>query len=117
MLGPSAPDPTVEWDGSSPYVCDGPVNRRIQGTHATFATGAAVTVSGACSLELVDVHLSAPVAIAASSGNVVVNQSEITGSVHAIEASGSAFVTLSLTTVHGPVQQTDHAYVNVGPAH
>jgi hypothetical protein len=108
---------TVEsdWDGTEPFTCGGSRSVRIEGVRAAFTEGTAIKAAGSCRLELVDVEVSAPVAIeAAASARVTVRGGRITGTEFAAKAGASSRIVFEGTTVEGETKAGPSAAIE-GP--
>src|SRR5207244_1130263 len=61
----------VKWDGKSPYTCGAADHVRIENVTANIPSGTAITAMAACQLTLVNVNITAPVALEASATSKV----------------------------------------------
>ncbi len=106
---------TTAWDGKTPLTCSMNQHLKIDGVTASIASGAAVTASGNCTLEISGSNITAPTGIDASgNANVTVTGGSITSSDLAVTASGNAHVTFSGTKVSGKTKKAGLAKIT-GP--
>ncbi len=102
----------ASWDGKSTFACGGNDNVRIEGVTASLSAGPAIKATGNCRLELVDVTVSAPVAIdAGMNAKVAVRGGSITGTTTAIVAGVNAEVAILGAKVTGKTQTSANGKV------
>lgn len=102
----------ASWDGKSTFSCGGNDDVKLEGVKASLSTGPAIKATGNCRLELVDVTLSAPVAIdAGMNAKVAVRGGSITGTTTAIVAGVNAQVTVDGAKVTGKTQTSANGKV------
>jgi len=100
------------WDGKSPFTCGAVDNVTIEKVTSKITSGTAITASGNCKLTLINVDISAPIAIEASANaNVTVQGGSITGTENAAIASANATVDFQKTTVKGPTKTSGNAKI------
>lgn len=104
---PDATATTAKWDGKAPYECMNG-NVKLEGVTAT----AGVKASGNCNLTLVNVKITAPVAIEAS-GNAKVNVTggSLSGATNSVVADGNAQVTVAGAAVTGKAKTSANGKV------
>jgi hypothetical protein len=113
---PSGAAKTAVWDGKSTYTCSGSDNVTITGTKANLSSGTAVTASGNCRLQLVNVDITAPTGIEALATAVVTVQGgSVTSSTLAAKAMGSGQVIFQGTKVSGKTQALGGSAKITGP--
>jgi hypothetical protein len=106
--GPSA------WDGKEPFFCDGDQNLKIHNVTAKIGKGkTAVTATGKCKLDLLDVNVSADIGFDVTEGAVIkMKRVTVKGKNAAIQASGRAKVTGS-GKIKGEVKAVEKAKIDV----
>jgi hypothetical protein len=103
------------WDGKSTFECKGNDAVTLNGITATVS-GTAIKASANCQLTLVNVNLTAPIAIDASaSAKVTMTGGSITASGNSVVASGAAKVDLVGTKVTGKAKKSGAATVTGAP--
>ena len=101
----TAPAKAQTWDGKAPFICSALDNVKLENVTANLTSGPAITASAGCQLTLVNVNVSAPVAIDASgNAKVTVTGGSIKGTTSSIVASGNAQVIVSGAKVDGKTQ-------------
>ena len=114
-IGASGQPAKPAWDGKSPLTCAGADHVHVEGVTATFTSGTAITANASCQVELVNVNITAPVAIEANnSAHVTVTGGSIKGTTNAAVAQNAAEITFSGTKVEGPTKKMNAGKIN-GP--
>ncbi|HEY4244853.1 MAG TPA: hypothetical protein VGM88_33790 [Kofleriaceae bacterium] len=102
------------WDGTSPLVCGGADDIKVDGVTAKL-DGTVIQAGGGCKLTLTNCNLTGTDAIDAAGGAVItVTGGSLTGSGFAVKALGNAKITLSGTKVTGKTQKLGAATIT-GP--
>jgi hypothetical protein len=105
------------WDGKSPFTCGGVENVKIEKVDANITSGTAINVMGMCQLTLVNVNVTAPVALeVGGNAKVTMTGGSLKGKTKAISAGGNATVTLSGTKVDGKTEQNGNGKISGLPA-
>ncbi len=92
----------ASWDGSEPFSCKGNEKPKLEGVKAKLDKGVAVTASGNCKLELIDVEIDAPTGIVAEGNAIItVKGGNVTGKDFAAKTSANGQITFSGTKVNG----------------
>ena len=112
----TGPAETVSWDGKSMYNCGGSKHVKIEGVTADISSGMAINAGGGCHVELVNVNITAPIALSAGANAVItVTGGSITGKQFAAKALGNAKITFSGTKVTGKTQALGAGAKITGP--
>lgn len=102
----------AKWDGKTPFECGGNDAPKITGVTAT----AGVVANGSCQLTLVNVNITAPVAIeAGANAKVTMTGGSINASTNSVVAAGNAHVDLVGTKVTGKAKTSGAAKVTGAP--
>ncbi len=103
------------WDGKSTFECKANDAVTLNGITANVS-GTAIKASGNCQLTLVNVNLTAPIAIdAGASAKVTMTGGSITASTNAVVAGGAAKVDLVGTKVSGKSKKSGAATITGAP--
>jgi hypothetical protein len=106
---------TATWDGKSTFNCGGNDVVKIEKVTSKLTSGSAIEAGGNCKLELVNVNISAPIAIKAGANAIVtVTGGTVEGTTYAVQGLGSSQVKFSGTKVTGKNQTLGGAKVT-GP--
>jgi len=104
---------SVAWDGKTPLSCSGNDSVKVEDVTASIASGSAVKASANCTLELVNVNITAPTGIEAlANAKVTVKGGSVTSTSFAAKALGNAQITFSGTTVSGKTQALGAAKIS-----
>ena len=101
------PSTATAWDGKSTFECGGSDVVKLEGITASLAAGTAIKASVNCQLTLVNMNITAPVAIeAVGNARVTVTGGSLQGSTNSIVAAANAQVTVTGTKVTGKTKSS-----------
>lgn len=101
------PSAATAWDGKSTFECGGSEVVKLEAITASLPTGTAIKASVNCQLTLVNMNITAPVAIeAVGNAKVTVTGGSLQGSTNSIVAAANAQVTVTGTKVTGKTKSS-----------
>lgn len=102
----------ADWDGKTPFTCNGSDAYRIKGVTAKLTSGVAISANANCTLVIEDSNIEAPTGVSAlGNANVTIKGGSVKGKTAALKAIGNCKITVEGAKIDGKVTKLGKAII------